>query len=378
MNNKFLKSNCYISDDFGMLNDARQRGLNILCLVEPEESSQYPGCSIASLLLPHPIIITEFLNSDPNQMNYTMVLKKYLFDYQNYLASSELEQSIVNILAALYKVPKHLLLFCPTDQNKEFKILDSIVYFLSNTFGIIPGEYQYIFTDNPAVAPRFIDTPAFRYIILDLLFINGFIDVKEYALTIPPNSIPSPRATSKLLQLVNQPMPDLKSAIITAINIIESVKRENKTGKISPLIETRNNLSQEMENKIDNAIFNSQPNQQQNTQPSSSYLQNIQPNIINNQQQLNNIYEPRQPIVNNQPYTPPPQYINQPNQPMNNNSPWTGQQSQYQPNQPMNNNSPWTGQQNTNPSNYGNRPQQQCNNQIYPQQRITVTPPQIP
>lgn len=369
MGRQFLKANCYISDDFGMLNDARQRGLNILCLVEPEESSQYPGCSIASLLLPHPIIITEFLNSDPNQIDYSVILNKYLFDYQNYLASSELEQSVVNILAALYKVPKHLLIFCPTDQNKEFKILDSIVYFLSNTFGIIPGEYQYIFNNDPAVVPKFIDTSAFRYIILDLLFVNGFIDVKEYALSIPPNSIPSPRATSKLLQLINQPMPDLKSAIITAINIIESIKRENQTGKISPFIETKNNISQELENKIDNAIFNSQPNQQQNYKPSSSYLQNIQPNIINNQQQLNNSYTPNQPIANNQPYTPPPQYMNQPMQPMQNNQPYTPQQSPWGQNYPQQ-------MQNNQFPNYEN--QQMQNQQASPQQRITVTPPQIP
>lgn len=309
MQQQFLQSNCYVTDDFGFLNDARQRGLNILCLVEPEESNQYPGCSIASLLLPHPVIVVEFLNSDPNQMNYNMIINKYLHDYQNYLASSELEGAVVNILASLYKTPKHLLIFCPTDQNKTFKILDSIAYFFSNTFGIIPGDYRYIYSNDPNVSPKFIDTPAFRYILLDLLFVNGFIDIREYANKIPLNSIPSPRAAAKLLQLVNQPIGDLKSAIITAINIIESIKMETQTGKISPFIETRQNVSSEMENQINNMVYNSNQQFQQQpinpppTQqyiPSTNFLRDTTPTIISNENQLNTSPTP----IMQEPYIP--------------------------------------------------------------------------
>lgn len=309
----FLKSNCYVTDDFGLLNDAKQRGFNIVCLVEPEETSLYPDCSIASLLLPHPVIILEFLNSDPKQVDYNTIIQKYLYDYQNYLASAELEGSIVNILASLYKLQRNLLLFCPTDQNREFKILDSIAYFLSNAFGIIPGNYQYLFNPDPRLAPRFIDSPAFRYVFLDLLFINGFIDMREYSVKLPPNSIPSPRATAKIFQIINKPLPDLKSGITIAISVIESIKQEYQTGKISPFIETRQNISNEMENKINQMLTDQKPNQQHvipPMPPQNNYLQNIKPNIIQHENQIpmNNEYAPRQPLNNNQPYTPPPPY----------------------------------------------------------------------
>lgn len=319
---EFLKSKCYMTDDFGFLSDAQQRGLICLCLVEPEEASQYPGCSIASLLLPHPIIITEFLNSDPQQMNYGMIINKYLSDYQNYLASENLEQSMVNILASLYKVQTPLLIFCPTDQNKAFKILDSIANFLSMTFGIVPGNYQALFSNDPRLQAKFVDIPEFRYVILDLLFVNGFIDMREYANNLPPNSVPSPRAAAKLLELINQPIADLKSGIITAINIIESIRRETQTGKISPFIETRQAISSEMENQINNMVFHNQkqaqpiPPQQQYI-PSTEFLRHQPPpNIVHNSGNI-----PSQPINNNQVYTPPPNYQNSPYQPMNNNQP---------------------------------------------------------
>ena len=95
------------------------------------------------------------------------------------------------------------------------------------------------------------------YNITELLFTNSYITKEEYAVMLPPGSIPSPRAISILLSDYNCAFPTMEATITAACNIIDAYKQQAQTGRLVPIVEMTKTLddcrSQQVHQLIDNS-----------------------------------------------------------------------------------------------------------------------------
>ena len=226
MENNFLKGKLYASSDQGAIADAMTCGLQVIALVDTSQAYQYKsmGCVVISSLLPPPEAITDIING-----NLPMGIAKY----KQYLASPNREETVVCLLAALFQKPRGFLLYCEYDSDAEFHILETISSFFMEVFGIIIGVYR-----NPKFPATSVKDPAFDYRIADLLFVNNFIDRAMFAMMIPPNAIPSPRACSVLLRHINYGFNTMEDCVRACMGMLQNIRVEVQTGKIAPLILT--------------------------------------------------------------------------------------------------------------------------------------------
>ena len=257
MNNSFFKSYLYFTVNPEHIPDALRRGFTVLTIVNPEETKFYPGCVPMSNLLPSVTSVIDLINTDRTQPDYNDVVKKYVIDYQQYLSLGDRESSIVTILAAMYKTTHPVLLFSEYESNQQFLILDNVLTFFKNAFGIIAGDYNNICYNDPALQPGFLPDPKFIYNIIDLLFVNHYISKLEYARLMPDGAIPSPRASSILLSNYNYAFPNLKASMMAVYNILMALKQEASTGLKSIAVINTDQLDKAVMDEIDYIVNNS-------------------------------------------------------------------------------------------------------------------------
>lgn len=254
----FLKSYAYCSTDSGAIPDALMRGFNVVVIVDVTEVPSYPGCVAMSNLLPHPSLIYAILDTDTNDPNYQLKLQQYLSGYYAFLASPEREQSVVNLLASMYKTTHPILLFTELDVERQFQPLRMVSEFLARQFGIKVADYSAIFTDDPRVQPGFANAPEFVYNVVELLFTNGYIDKEEYALMLPPGAVPGPVAVKILLTDYNHAFPTMQEAVVAACNILDMYRYQKQTGKLCPAIQLTQMLDEARQKQINDLVMNSQ------------------------------------------------------------------------------------------------------------------------
>ena len=288
---QFLKSYIYYSNDLGTIPDALMRSMNVVCLVDPSEMSRFPGCYSLSMLLPNTQSILDLLNIDNDDPHKPAYLNKFLADYQIWLSMSDKEDSMVVLLASVYKTTHPVLLYCDYDVDSQFHILESLGAFLKNIFGIVIGRYEDIYTNDPSKSPAFIPAPQYQYAILDLLFINGYISKEEYAVKLPPGSIPSPRAIPLILSDFNYTFVNLNESLRAVCNIIETIKHEALSGKQCPVVQISKALENERQQKIAKIVNDSKSRFGNKT---IAELNNIQQQyMVNQQNQIPNIQRPK-------------------------------------------------------------------------------------
>lgn len=237
----FLKGRLYASNDPGTIPDAMANNFIVIALVDVGNSIQFPNCAIMSNLLPPPEAISAYLDGNP-AMGMDL--------YMKYLMSPGREESVVCILAALYKKAANILLFTEYDSDQEFHILQTICSFLYNSFGIIVGQYK-----NPNTPAGIIPSPQYDFIISDLLFVNGHITKEEYSAMIPPDAMPSDRACSILLRFINYGFPDMNTCINACRKLINDIRLESQTGQISPLLIVKERIDQCVEDKTNRTVM---------------------------------------------------------------------------------------------------------------------------
>lgn len=242
MENGFIKGRLYATNDQGAIPDAMTRGIQVIALVDTQQSYIYSqrGCVVFSSLLPQSDSITDILNG-----NVPMGIQKY----KAYLASTDVELPIVHILAALVQKPRDYLIYTEYDPDREFHILESFMSFFAEAFGIIIGWYG-----DPRRPATSMKAPAFDYRIADLLFTNGrydektgtyytLIDRNTYAFMTPPDAIPSPKACQTLLSTVNYGFQTMEDCVKVCMAMLEDIRTEAKTGMRNPMGFTKADLS---------------------------------------------------------------------------------------------------------------------------------------
>ena len=254
----FLKSYAYCSTDSGAIPDALMRGFNVVVIVDVSDVQSYPGCVAMSNLLPHPSLVYMILNTDQNDPNYQAIQQQYMAGYYTFLASPEREQSVVNLLASMYKTTHPILLFTEVDIERQFKPLQMITEFLARQFGIIVTDYSSLFVSDPSVQPRFIPEPRFIYNIIELLFSNAYIGKEEYACMLPPGVFPGPRAMSILLADYNCVFPTMQEALVAACNIIDMLRYQRQSGKLCPVVQLSQKLDEARQKQVNDLVMNSQ------------------------------------------------------------------------------------------------------------------------
>lgn len=254
--NPFFKSAIYVSADPGTIPDALMRGFNVVVLVDIEEARNYPACFPMSGLLPPPDLVNLILNTDRTAFDYKQIEQMYETGYYNYIASTNAEGYIVNLIAAIYKTNKNVLIFAEPDIEQQFKPLKLLANFFISQFGINMLPYETIF-GPPQSFPIFNPAPEYIYRIIELLFVNNFVSKEEYACVLPPNAIPSPRAISILLSDYNYIFPTMEAALTATCNIIDTYRRQYQTGMIQPVVELSKSLDECRQQQIQQLINNS-------------------------------------------------------------------------------------------------------------------------
>ena len=254
----FLKSYAYCSTDSGAIPDALMRGFNVVVIVDVTDERAYPSCIPMSSLLPHPSLVYLILNTDQNDPNYMAIQQQYMAGYYAFLASPEREQSIVNLLASMYKTTHPILLFTELDIERQFKPLQLLTEFLARQFGVIVADYSSLFINDPNTQPRFVYESQFVYNIIELLFINAYIGKEEYAYMLPPGVLPGPRAISILLADYNCVFPTMHEALVAACNILDMLRYQKQTGKICPVIQLSQQLDEARQKQVNDLVMNSQ------------------------------------------------------------------------------------------------------------------------
>ena len=224
MENNFFKGKLFASCDQGSIAEAMTCGMQVIALVDVGQAYQYQsmGCVVISSLLPPPEVITDILNGN---------LPQGIQKYKMFLASSNNEQTIVCLLAALHQKPMGFLLYTEYDSDREFHILETISQFLVEVFGIIVGIFR-----NPKYPATSIKDPQFDYRIADLLFVNNFIDRKIYAMLTPLNAVPSPRACQVLLKHINYGFNSMEDCVKACLGMLNDIRQEIQTGKVNPMM----------------------------------------------------------------------------------------------------------------------------------------------
>jgi hypothetical protein len=240
----FLKSYAYWTTDTNAIPDAMMRGFNVVVVLDQEEMQFYPGCVCMSTLLPPPMLVIELNSSDLNDPNYPNVFRDYMMKYHEYLKSTAVEGSITNLLAAMYCTTHPTLIYTEMETDHQFHILESIHTLFMRYFGIKIGMFESFITNqnDPNTSPQFTMHPAFVFTIIDLLYLNGYIDANEYALKYPVDAqgremfVPSQRACSRLLSKFNCVFTNLQSSLLAACNILHDIRQQAITGKMCPVV----------------------------------------------------------------------------------------------------------------------------------------------
>lgn len=229
--NPFIKGKLYATNDQGAIADAMTRGIQVIALVDTQQSYIYSqrGCVVLSSLLPPPEAITDILNG-----NVPMGIQKY----KAYLAAPGREEVVVSLLAALVQKPRAFLLYSEYDPDIEFHILETIMSFFAEAFGIIIGWYG-----DPKRPATSIRAPQYDYTLSDLMFSNHFITAQTYAMTIPPDAIPSPKACQILLSRVNYGFNSMEDCVKVCMAMLSDLRVEAKTGTFNPMGFTKADLS---------------------------------------------------------------------------------------------------------------------------------------
>lgn len=242
--NPILVGRLWSTDDPGAIPDAMARGFQVICIVDTGESQRFPNCSIMSNLLPPPEALTAYIDGNPE-------LGKQI--YFQYLLSKGREDSIAVLLAALFRRNMNFLIYVEYEPNMEFHILETLVQFFYNTFGIVIGMYG-----SRNCLPNLIPTLQTNFAIIDLLFCNGYINKQEYAMLMPKGTIPSDRAASILLKDLNYGFNSMKECLTACVTYLDSIRNEVITGNVSPVMVMNQKLEQQQEQAIDNRVMNSQ------------------------------------------------------------------------------------------------------------------------
>lgn len=232
------------TDDQGAIPDAMARGFQIIAIVDTGESQRFPNCSIMSNLLPPPESLAAYIDGN-------VQLGKQI--YTQYLLSKGREDSIAVILAALHKKNMNFLIYVEYEPNMEFHILETIIEFFYNVFGIVIGIYG-----SNKCLPNVIPSPQTNFSIIDLLFCNGYINKQEYAMIMPKGTIPSDRAASILLRDLNYGFSSMKECLKACVMYLDSIRNEVITGAVNPVMVMNDKLEQKQEQAIDNRVMNSQ------------------------------------------------------------------------------------------------------------------------
>lgn len=217
---RYLKGVIYATDDPGTLPLAKTYGFQVIVLADVGETPNYPGCIVLSSLLPPPDVVAEIIDEDINNG---------LHHYLQYIASVEREYVIANILAALLR-PKKILIYTEMEQNKEFHIIETLVQFFYEVFGVLIGIY------GTGKDTTYICEPRFDYSRAELLYAYDFISLRDYTLITPNDAVPSPRSVSKIVASTNLIFRDLNEATRMAIAIINNIRSEAEHGTLNPLI----------------------------------------------------------------------------------------------------------------------------------------------
>lgn len=251
----FLQSALYCSDDQGAIRDALMRGFNVVVIVDVEEARLYPACYPISSLLPPPALVGIILNTDRTAPDYLQVEQYYLSSYYNYMASPNVEDHIVNLIASMYKTNKPVLIYAEHEVEMQFKPLQVLCTFFATQFGINILAYECLFYQQQP--PIFNPQPEYIYRIVDLLLAHNFVTKEEYSCIIPPGSVPSPRAISILLSDYNYIFPTMEAALTAACNIIDTYRKQQETGKVMPVVEMTKVLDDVRNQQVQQLISNS-------------------------------------------------------------------------------------------------------------------------
>lgn len=251
----FFKSALYFSADAGSIPDALMRGMNVIVLIDVEDAGNYMACFPMSSLLPPPSLVNVILNTDRTAPDYAQTEQFYLQSYYNYMASPNVEDQIVNLLASMYKTNKSALIFTEYDVEMQFRPLQVLTSFFATQFGINIPPYEALFYPQPP--PIFNPLPGFIYRIVELLLANNYITKEEYACLIPQDAVPSPRAVSIILSDFNYVFPTMEAALTAACNIIDTYRRQSQSGKVMPVIEMSKALDEVRSQQIQQLINNS-------------------------------------------------------------------------------------------------------------------------
>jgi hypothetical protein len=246
----FLKSYAYWTTDANAIPDAMMRGFNVVVIADVCDAQLYSGCVVMSRLLPHMELSYMILNTELNDPNYPSIQNQYLAMYYEYLRSPDREDTLVNILASMYKTNKPILFFTESDVEQQFYPLEVLVKLMANEFGIILANYSNLFVDDPNLQPGFVPEPRFIWRIAEMLFTNAYISKEEYATILPDNSIPSSRSVSILLSDYNCVFPTMQAAITAACNIINTYKFQAQTGRICPVINMSAKLDEARQKQV--------------------------------------------------------------------------------------------------------------------------------
>ena len=246
----YLKSYMYCTNDPGMIPNALAKGMNVVAIVDVEDTPNFPGCIMMSGLLPPPKLVYTLMDRDPNDPNAPMLINNYKNSYFNYLGSHQAEEEIVSLLASMKKTSHDLLIYVEIESNAQFYILEVLTNFLRNAFGIIPAIYG-----DYSTKPGFVATPQNVFAITELLFVNNYINTDEYALSIPPDAIPSPRACSIILSNFDQVFANMKESVIACCNILNAIRQSVVTGKVFPAVQLRKEVNESRQKAIDDAVM---------------------------------------------------------------------------------------------------------------------------
>lgn len=220
--NRFLLGKIYASNDLGAIQHALSYGGRVIVIVDVNQKNDFPGCVLLSNLLPPPDVITEFLDGN---------VPRAIQLYKAFLADVNREDTIVHILAALHHNPNNLLIYSELESDREFHILETIISFFKEAFGIAIGWYG-----NPDYPSISLDLPEYHFIIADLLFVNDLIDIKDYAIMTPVDALPSPRAAHKILQITNYGFRTIEEAMRFVLAILNDIRIQAQTGLINPIM----------------------------------------------------------------------------------------------------------------------------------------------
>ena len=253
----FFKSSMYWTTNSDFIPQALMNGFNVVVLVDVDLMGAFPGCVGMSNLLPHPPLVMQILSTDKATPGYETIMEQYMIGYQHFLSESQREESIVNLLASMYKTTHPVLLYAEPETERQFFILKNMCLFFQNMFGINIGWYDDMYnTANALSQPSFIPSPQFIYRIIDLLFVNAYITKKEDAMMLPQGMVPSVRVASILLSDFNCVFPTMQAAFIATCNIVEALRIEATTGMVVPAVKITKELDQARQDEITKILEN--------------------------------------------------------------------------------------------------------------------------